>query len=80
MTYQKALELMKRHYKRFVWFGLSTDKYALMCALDALGKQISKKLNSNGLCSCGYLPLTNKGTRLKYCSNCGQAIDWRHKE
>ena len=47
-----------------------------MCALDALGKQIPKKPNANGRCSCGYVPLTNKGTRLKYCSNCGQMIDW----
>lgn len=76
MTYKEALEYMNRHYKRFVWFGLFTDKCALMCALDALDKQIPKKPNPNGRCSCGYLPLTNKGTRLKYCSNCGQAIDW----
>ena len=54
-------------------------------AIEALEKQIPKKIqldNDNGVYEKEYCPLCNK--RLfsgeKYCSRCGQALDWSSDE
>ena len=76
-----ALEKLKTHV---AW---EVDMEALKVAKEALEKQILKKINSDngfgGRCPvCGYYIVksifSSKGH--KYCSECGQAIDWEVSE
>ena len=52
-------------------------KYAFNASIEALEKQIPKKVTYEGFCpNCRtqypmYPPFSNK-----YCSNCGQKLDW----
>ena len=58
---------------------MSTDVYelcyAMKLAIDALEKQIPKKMESYYYCpNCGKFITTD------YCPECGQAIDWSEVE
>lgn len=88
MTVQEAIaqiEPIARSSRKVSGVGLFEPKpitVALEMAISVLGKQIPKKpkvLETDALsgykygnCSCGEHIMDDE----KYCSNCGQAIDW----
>ena len=82
MNYEEALKEIK---KQIADAGYVYDDFLDACK-EALEKQIPKKINSDngfgGRCPvCGYYIVksifSSKGH--KYCSECGQAIDWEVK-
>jgi len=82
MNYKEALKEIK---KQIADAGYLYDDFLDACK-EALEKQIPKKINSDngfgGRCPvCGYYIVksifSSKGH--KYCSECGQAIDWEVK-
>ena len=82
MNYEEALKEIK---KQIADAGYLYDDFLDACK-EALEKQIPKKINSDngfgGRCPvCGYYIVksifSSKGH--KYCSECGQAIDWEVK-
>ena len=73
----------------FNFTGLKHDK-AILMALKALEKQISKKpierfTGNEYVCECPichgetYTPNEVEIQSIQYCSWCGQKLDWRHK-
>ncbi len=89
MNYTEAIDYFKR---RKIQYGLADNvQQAENCAVEALEKQIPKSpildiIYPSGIrsykcpvCGKGCLVRTNLYYP-KYCSNCGQALDWSYIE
>ena len=81
MTNQEAIETIKVAISEVEWNYPMEYAVAFEKAIEALEKQIPKKIyrdNDNGVYEKEFCPSCNK--RLfsdeKYCSRCGQALDW----
>lgn len=84
MTVEKAVEILKTNNEKRVAAIYASCK---RLAIEALEKQIPKKTTKiqrvpNGWLTYGHCPNCDSFTRntLKYCGNCGQALDWSETE
>lgn len=86
MTEQEAMERIKSILyeattdENAVCYVTDYDENPLKIAIEALEKQIPKKLEKQGyfkVCKCGCEMSTFlMHNRANYCPNCGQAIKW----
>ena len=84
MTYEEAIKWLKEHHCPDDWECDCKDAEAMRLAIEALEKQIPKKLKyipgafySCPTCGNGY---GRKAEFVNHCFNCGQAIDWEDTE
>ena len=88
MNYEEALKEIENALEKLKnYVACEVDMEALKVAKEALEKQIPKKINSDngfgGRCPvCGYYIVKSifSSKCHKYCSECGQAIDWEVNE
>ncbi len=82
--YQEALGFLKESaYENYLrhYVQTSKEKVTLFKSSEALQELVDRatpyKIQGNGLCKCGARVLVSfQG----YCTQCGQALDWRNDE
>ena len=76
MTHEEAIKHFKSLQKRYTkeHNGRMCEKVNL--ALEALEKQIPKKLKDDGWLYCPICGRDVLMDRFDYCPDCGQALDW----
>lgn len=87
MTVEEAITILKIAKTEVEWNYLLDYAIAIATAIEALEKQIPKKPISLGEDidrDVGQCPnckeIIDTYEDYKYCSDCGQAIDWRDEE
>lgn len=83
MTYEEALhEISTKVYRNTDDFEMTISKDCYKKIIDALEKQIPKKLDLDGgvYCPCCLHEFKANYDTTSYCPNCGQAIDWGDTE
>ena len=88
MTPQEAIEWLKAIEEKYIHGGDDgfdeKRKVAINNAVDALEKQIPKKVifqsEFEGLRYCPCCKVRFIGWGMKYCGECGQALDWSDTE
>ena len=81
MTYEEAIKHFKSLQKRYTkeHNGRMCEKVNL--ALEALEKQMPKKLKSAKCQLCNhYIPMVVRDRKMRFCPFCGQKIDWSDDE
>ena len=79
MTNEEAFrEVLNRVYRNTDDFKMHISKDCYKLIIEALEKQIPKKVTKLACPSCNRIFLFRHGEKRKgdYCDNCGQALDW----
>ena len=82
MTPEEAIETIKIAIADVEWNYPLDYSIAFETAIEALEKQIPKKVTKSVCPSCNRIFLFRHGEKRKgdYCDNCGQALDWSEME
>lgn len=88
MTEQEAIDKLKNPPREAWKYGIADLKWdnALDIAIKAMEKKIPKKPIDDtafGICPCCHTEFNSELVQeynVKFCLNCGQAIDWRDEE
>lgn len=94
MTNERAIEILKCNFRGYN--DISDEETAISMAVSALEKQIPKKPDYEGdgydengelIYDTAYCPVCEHEFEFEindwgcnFCSDCGQALDWRDKE
>ena len=77
MMYEDALrEVLNRVYRNTDDFEMRISKDCYKLIIEALEKQIPKKLKDDGWLYCPICGRDVLMDRFDYCPDCGQALDW----
>lgn len=77
MMYKDALrEVLNRVYRNTDDFEMHISKDCYKLIIEALEKQIPKKLKDDGWLYCPICGRDVLMDRFDYCPDCGQALDW----
>ena len=77
MMYEDALrEILHRVYRNTDDFEMRISKDCYKLIIEALEKQIPKKLKDDGWLYCPICGRDVLMDRFDYCPDCGQALDW----
>ena len=78
MTPEEAIKMIEIAIADVEWNYPMEYAIAFETAIDALEKQIPKKVTKSVCPSCNRIFLFRHGEKRKgdYCDNCGQALDW----
>ena len=78
MTPEEAIKLIEIAIAEVEWEYPMGYSVAFEMAINALEKQIPKKVTKSVCPSCNRIFLFGHGEKRKgdYCDNCGQALDW----
>ena len=78
MTPEEAIKMIEIAIADVEWNYPMEYAIAFETAIDALEKQIPKKVTKSACPSCNRIFLFRHGEKRKgdYCDNCGQALDW----
>lgn len=78
MTLEEAIGIVKCAIGEVEWNYPLDYAEAFEVAIEALEKQIPKKVTKSACPSCNRIFLFRHGEKRKgdYCDNCGQALDW----
>lgn len=76
MTPEKAIETIKIAIADVEWNYPLEYAIAFETAIEALEKQIPKKLKDDGWLYCPICGRDVLMDRFNYCPDCGQALDW----
>ena len=78
MTPEEAIKTIQAAIAEVEWEYLLDYSVAFETALNALEKQIPKKVTKSACPSCNRIFLFRHSEKRKgdYCDNCGQALDW----
>lgn len=89
MTYQEALDIVFAISQVF-HFEYGDDFVALDLAKDIVKNAVKKQIPKNAIEICKYgendlvgiCPICNEGVvnEMRFCSECGQALDWSDEE
>ena len=77
--YKDALrEVLHQVYRNTDDFEMRISKDCYKLIIEALEKQIPKKVTKSACPSCNRIFLFRHSEKIKgdYCDNCGQALDW----
>ena len=75
--YKDALrEVLHQVYRNTDDFEMRISKDCYKLIIEALEKQIPKKLKDDGWLYCPICGLDVLMDRFDYCPDCGQALDW----
>ena len=78
MMYKDALrEILHQVYRNTDDFEMRISKDCYKLIIEALEKQIPKKLKDDGWLYCPICGRDVLMDRFNYCPDCGQALDWR---
>ena len=78
MTAEEAIKTIQIAIAKVEWNYPLDYSIAFETAIEALEKQIPKKVTKSVCPSCNRIFLFRHGEKRKgdYCDNCGQALDW----
>ena len=78
MTAEEAIKTIQVAIAEVEWEYPLDYSVAFETAIEALEKQIPKKVTKSICPSCNRIFLFRHGEKRKgdYCDNCGQALDW----
>ena len=78
MTAEEAIKTIQVAIAEVEWEYPLDYSIAFETAIEALEKQIPKKVTKSVCPSCNRIFLFRHGEKRKgdYCDNCGQALDW----
>ena len=78
MTPEEAIKTIQVAIAEVEWNYPLDYSVAFETAIEALEKQIPKKVTKSVCPSCNRIFLFRHGEKRKgdYCDNCGQALDW----
>lgn len=78
MTAEEAIKTIRVAIAEVEWNYPLDYSVAFETAIEALEKQIPKKVTKSVCPSCNRIFLFRHGEKRKgdYCDNCGQALDW----
>ena len=78
MTAEEAIKTIQVAIAEVEWNYPLDYSIAFETAIEALEKQIPKKVTKSACPSCNRIFLFRHGEKRKgdYCDNCGQALDW----
>ena len=78
MTLEEAIKTIQVAIAEDKWEYPLDYSVAFETAIEALEKQIPKKVTKSACPSCNRIFLFRHGEKRKgdYCDNCGQALDW----
>ena len=78
MTAEEAIKTIQVAIAEVEWNYPLDYSVAFKTAIEALEKQIPKKVTKSACPSCNRIFLFRRGEKRKgdYCDNCGQALDW----
>ena len=78
MTAKEAIKTIQVAIAEVEWEYPIDYSVAFETAIEALEKQIPKKVTKSACPSCSRIFLFRHGEKRKgdYCDNCGQALDW----
>lgn len=78
MTAEEAIKTIQVAIAEVEWNYPLDYSIAFKTAIEALEKQIPKKVTKSACPSCNRIFLFRHGEKRKgdYCDNCGQALDW----
>ena len=78
MTAEEAIKTIQVAIADVEWNYPLDYSIAFKTAIEALEKQIPKKVTKSDCPSCNRIFLFRHGEKRKgdYCDNCGQALDW----
>ena len=78
MTAEEAIKTIQVAIAEVEWEYPMEYAIAFETAIEALEKQIPKKVTKSACPSCNRIFLFRHGEKRKgdYCDNCGQALDW----
>ena len=78
MTPEEAIKTIQVAIAEVEWEYPLDYSVAFETAIEALDKQIPKKVTKSACPSCNRIFLFRHGEKRKgdYCDNCGQALDW----
>ena len=78
MTAEEAIKTIQVAIAEVEWNYPLDYSVAFETAIEALEKQIPKKVTKSVCPSCNRIFLFRHGEKRKgdYCDNCGQALDW----
>lgn len=81
MMYEEALrEVLHQVYRNTDDFEMRISKDCYKLIIEALEKQIPKKLKDDGWLYCPICGRDVLLDRFDYCPDCGQALDWSDTE
>ena len=78
MTAKEAIKTIQVAIAEVEWNYPLDYSIAFKTAIEALEKQVAKKVTKSVCPSCNRIFLFRHGEKRKgdYCDNCGQALDW----
>ena len=78
MTPEEAIKTIEIAIDEVEWDYPMEYSIAFKAAIEALEKQIPKKVTKSACPSCNRIFLFRHSEKRKgdYCDNCGQALDW----
>ena len=76
MTLEEAIKTIQVAIAEFEWEYPLDYSVAFETAIEALEKQIPKKLKDDGWLYCPICGRDVLMDRFNYCPDCGQALDW----
>ena len=78
MTAEEAIKTIQVAIAEVEWEYPLDYSVAFETAIEALEKQVAKKVKKSVCPSCNRIFLFRHGEKRKgdYCDNCGQALDW----
>ena len=78
MTLEEAIKTIQVAIAEVEWEYPMNYSIAFETAIEALDKQIAKKVTKSVCPSCNRIFLFRHSEKRKgdYCDNCGQALDW----
>ena len=77
MTAEEAIKTIQVAIDEVEWNYPLDYSVAFETAIEALEKQIPKKLKDDGWLYCPICGRDVLMDRFNYCPDCGQALDWR---
>ena len=77
MTAEEAIKTIQVAIAEVEWNYPLDYSVAFETAIEALEKQIPKKLKDDGWLYCPICGRDVLMDRFNYCPDCGQALDWR---
>ena len=82
MTAEEAVKTIQVAIAEVEWEYPLDYSIAFKTAVEALDKQIPKKVTKSACPSCNRIFLFRHSEKRKgdYCDNCGQALDWSDTE
>lgn len=80
MTAEEAIKTIQVAIAEVEWEYPLDYSVAFKTAIEALDKQIPKKLKDDGWLYCPICGRDVLMDRFDYCPDCGQALDWREME